>query len=293
MFDDSREAIRRAVSREVKEFGEAFDALREECPALGHFSSAEELLAFLGGRDAGAVAEKNAALHALICRAQAADALGERAKTLLLAAMWPGLDHSYFRVLSQLEGTEDPFAEVYWAFLEEVQGWNPGKRDFVALNLQRNTERRVRNAVRRERKYQAACGHLREVGRRLGTHRLWAAAGSGWEDRPDEGVKADAEALLAELVGRDVISIEESLLIVGHALYGRELRDIAAEQGVRYRALSKRYQRAVGKVRKALGRAEDFPQKVVSPENRNCPFLSRKDRGPAAENGPGPEGDDR
>ena len=89
-------------------------------------------------------------------------------------------------------------------------------------------------------------------------------------------MRAEAEAVLAALVDREVISPEERLLIVGHALHGRELKDIAREQGMRYRAASKRYQRAVAKVRRALTGAEIFLENLVSPGTGSRPFLLRE-----------------
>ncbi len=256
MLRDSREAVRRGVFSEIESeaFREAFGHLRRQAEALHGFASAGKLIEFLHSPSPGESERKNPVLHALICAAQSPEDPGRNARTLLLAAMWPALEHSFFRLLAMLSNTGDPFAEVYWAFLEEVQHWNPAKSSRVAANLQRNTEKRVRRAVREEQEHKATCRRLGE----LGTYR---PAPRGEEGALSDDDRQEAAGVLASLVDQDVISLEESLLLVGHALYGRELSQMAAEQKLSREAVWKRYQRAARKVRGALRRSKVFLKK--------------------------------
>jgi RNA polymerase sigma-70 factor (ECF subfamily) len=261
---DSREEIRRAVFGEIesKVFGASFERLRTSAPALKGFASPADLRAFLRAPDPARFEEKDAALHALVCAAQAGGRLAGAAKTLLFAAMWPALEHSLLRLFSILSGTEDPFAEVYWAFLEEVRLWNPDKRDRVAANLQRNTEKRVRRAVGRECRHRAFRLEAMEAVQGLGPGGLRAVAESERGEVRTEADRTEAEAFLGGLVDRELITLEERLLLIGHALYGRTLKDLAVEHGISHDAARKRYQRAMKRVCEALGRPEFFSRKA-------------------------------
>ncbi len=228
--------------------------MKGKAEALDRFRSVEELIAFLRSSDPEVSEEKNPILHALICRAQSLEEAGRDARTLLLAAMWPALEHSFFRLLPMLSNTGDPFAEVYWAFLEEVQHWNLGKRSRIAANLQRNTEKRARRSIIEDQKHKAAC-------RRLGEFGATRPALEGKGDALSDDDKQEAADILASLVDQDVISLEENLLLIGHALYGRELSQMADEQKLSREAVWKRYQRAARKVRGALRRNKAFLKK--------------------------------
>ena len=256
MFSGSREEIRRAVFGEIEEegFQPAFEMVREGAPPLGRFGSAAELVAFLHQADASAFDKKDAVLHALIAAANAAGGAGGAARLLVLAAMWPALVNSFFRLFQLLSGEPDPFAEVYWAFLEEVRSWRPDKRDRVAANLQRNTEKRVRAAVRLEQRYQAARDDAATAAQSVGPGGLVALAALREGKSRSEADLAEAEDALAELAARGVITEAQRSLIVRHALDGEPLKSIADGMVVSHRAMVMRYGRAAEKVRKALGR---------------------------------------
>ncbi|MHC5058369.1 MAG: hypothetical protein ACYTKD_27240 [Planctomycetota bacterium] len=254
MFSGSREEVRRAVFGEVDEegFQPAFELIRESAPPLCRFASPADLVTFLHRADASAFEEKDAVLHALISAANAAGGAGGGARLLLLAAMWPALDNSFFRLFPLLSGEQDPFAEVYWAFLEEVRNWKPEKRDRVAANLQRNTEKRVRTAVRLERRYQAARQDAATAAASAGPQGLLVLATLREGTRRTEADRAEAEEALAELTSREVITESQRRLIVRHALDGEPLKSIAGGTAASHRAVIMRYERAVEKVRNAL-----------------------------------------
>ena len=260
MQRDSRAEIRRAVFSEIEGegFREKFERIRGESSALQRFTSSAELLAFLRDADPSQFDQNDAILYALLRSALSEDETGKAAKVLLLAVIWPALEHVYSRLLPRLRNAADPFSEVYWAFLEEIRLWNLAKRDYMAIELARRTEKRVHRALRREERYQAACREMLEAARAVGPDGFRAVDVSYRKGRLSEHDRAEVKALLAEFVDREVISLEESLLIAGHALYGRRLKDLAAEKGIGYRTVSKRYQRAAKKVREALQQNLDF-----------------------------------
>ena len=267
MQRDSRAEIRRAVFAETEGegFREQFARIRGGSSALRRFASAAELLAFLRDADPSKYDENDAILYALLRSAQSEGRAGNGAKVLLVTAMWPAVEHAYFRLLPRLRDAADPFSEVYWAFLEEVGSWNPETRSYVAVQLARRTERRVRRTVRLEEQYQAFCREMREAAHAAGPDGLRAARVGRRKFSLSKRDKLEAKSVLDGLVDRGAITLGESLLIAGHALYDRKLKDLAAESGDGYRTVSKRYQRAVRKVWKALRGTCTFPGKSLSP----------------------------
>ena len=104
MPQDSRAEIRRAVFAEIGGggFREQFKRIRGGSPALRRPASAAELLAFLRDADPSKYDDNDAILYALLRSAQSEDRAGKGAKVLLVAAMWPAVEHAYFRVLPRL-----------------------------------------------------------------------------------------------------------------------------------------------------------------------------------------------
>ena len=175
---DSRGEVRRAVFAEIKETEtkEAFGELKQKHEPLRCHETVQDLLGLLNGPSNEAIKEKNEVLHALIVAANTPGVLAAKAKLLLLAGLWNALDGSFFRLRPFLHGTDDPFAEVYWAFLEELKRWDPNERDYVAFRLQQRVERRVRRAVSRTRRAESARQQAIDTAIPIGSNGLVALA---------------------------------------------------------------------------------------------------------------------
>lgn len=216
-------------------FQRGFDAIRLSHAALTPYRDPAAALDALHCNTGNAV-KKNRILAALIQAAQANDPTADTALTVLLLALWPGLDairrRSIWRKLGALdEITSDVLART----IEAVRRLDLGRVNRVAATVLLNVERdmiRARN---------------REIAR--------ANLSSGTE--PDEltaddiGPQPLAEDAafpndLHKLLGAD------ALLVIRVAIEGYSQIEAGAELGLTEAAARKRYQRALRKLREAL-----------------------------------------
>lgn len=250
--------VREAVFAEVETtaFQKQFERLQRLEPSLARYGGAMEVLAVLHDTESPNYEANDAILLALIRAAQAPVPCRRAACALLLAALMPAMTRIRKRIGALVPPDQDSFAEVYWAFLQEVAGWNPRKTNKVALNLRMNTEKRVRRRLQDETAVRSAASAAQEwldeveITARL-AHR--AAKEEPFED----GDRQAMVEVVRTLVDEDVLLLEESLLVVGHAVYGRPLRELAEEQHLNYKAACRRYERAVQRIRARLGQSRD------------------------------------
>lgn len=242
---------------EEAEFGKLFQDLRTSIVELNPYSAPADLLASLKSSNPNHE-EKDSCLYGLITAVRRRDHIGTAALTLLVITMWPALIliASRFRYLLRESG--DPLAEVYWAFLQELNSSTYNRRWKVAANLYRNTAKRTIGSLRIEWRYQEVLYGLER----------WA--NEYIEDAPDllkrisvslAGLSDDDREVLAELIQdlakAKIITEEESLLLVGHAIYSTPLKDLATQYGIGYDSIRQRYSRLKTKLRKHFG----LPQK--------------------------------
>ncbi len=165
--------------------------------------------------------------------------------------MWPALILIANRFRYLLREASDPLAEVYWAFLQELNSPTYNRRWKIAANLSRNTAKRTIGSLRSEWRYQDV---LRGLER-------WA--NEYVDDAPDllkrisgslPELSDDDREVLAEIVqdlaNAKIISVEEALLLVGHAIYSTPLKDIASQHGIRHDAIRQRYSRLKAKLKR-------------------------------------------
>ena len=122
-------------------FQRSFDAIRRTQAALAPFRDPAALLDGLH-RTTGDPARKNLILAALVGAAQGDGPTSDCALTLLLLALWPGLDAIRRRSLWRRLGTADEIAsDVLARTTEAVRGLDLGRVNWIAATVLRNVER--------------------------------------------------------------------------------------------------------------------------------------------------------
>lgn len=242
----SKERIREQLDHEIAsaEFASRYQAIRDAAPHLKRFSRPADLLRVLWDPGDKDYAAKDACIHALLSVFHTRPELKAPAFRLLLLALWPALEHLYYRLLPVNDWAEDFFSEIYWAFLAEIEGWKLRKADKLAANLVLNTRKRV-----------FAAAGLNE-GKRSESEAPPAPSPRSWRSpkweplarpRPPQLAKA-----LQDLIARGVLREDDCLFVVRHAVYEIPLRKLAEEQGRPYTAVKKRFYRLIVKLREHL-----------------------------------------
>lgn len=122
-------------------FQRSFDAVRLAQAALIPFRDPAALLDGLH-RTTGDPARKNVILSALVKAAQGDGPESDCALTLLLLALWPGLDAIRRRSLWRRLGTADEVAsDVLARTTEALRGLDLGRVNWIAATVLRNVER--------------------------------------------------------------------------------------------------------------------------------------------------------
>lgn len=281
----TKEGVYKRLSAQARseEFKRQFQSLRLREPVLRPHESAELLIGSMRGKGARNFNGNDAILHALISVIQSEPALRGCGLTLISIAMWPALEHSYYKLLRLSEYIPDLLSEIHWRFMAEVVGYNLAKRSKVAINLQLNLEKRVRESLDEEIRYQDFIGAysfleadldqtletIEDSSRdRLDRINEWVESIPAKELRrcarvaqaptrplnPDEEGMAEAVARLTEA---GLLSQDEARLITDHAVRGIELAEIARERGASSGVMRIRYHRAKAKLRPFLAGGSD------------------------------------
>ena len=213
-------------------FQRRFEALQAEAPGLARFSDPADLFDRLHAPGGDGIA-RNAVLRALV----GARSGHEAAVTLLLLALWPGLDAVHRRLASRFRHDPDQLtSEIAGRLVQGILGLDLTRVTWVAATLIRNVERDIRRSLRRDGLAQSGCVALAEP------------------DRPPsalglpQGLDADVAAgilidRLHPLLGAD------APLIVAVAVQGARQHEAAGRFGCTLEAARKRYQRALARLR--------------------------------------------
>lgn len=263
-----KEEVHRRLSLEARsqEFQEAYLLLLDGQPALRSHRSPESLLGMLHEKGCS-YAEKDRALHALIAAAQNEPDLRTACLTLLALALWPAIEHSYYKLLPLSSHVADLMAELHWRLIAEVLRFDIAKTSRVAINLQLNVEKAVRRVVDDEascqemgRVYAYLQADLNQVlddpcRERAAKLREWSALipeaaaqlclHTTRRDRKPRGLSGPDQEVLAKaldkLVAAGVVSEFDHRLIEEHAIRGVELQEIARQMGLSSEGLRARY----------------------------------------------------
>ena len=219
-------------------FQRNFDAVRRTTETVLRFRDPAALLDALH-RGPGGPDQKNLILASLVRAAQADGHAADCALTLMLLALWPGLDAIRRRCIWSKVGTADEVAsDILGRTTEAVRGLNLQRVNWIAATVLRNVERDLMRARQRE------AGRQRL---RSNTEPDELAAGD------DSGVSAISEAQLLRdlrlLIGAD------SSLVIRVAVEGFSQAEVAIELGLSEAATRKRYQRATRRLRVFLADA--------------------------------------
>ncbi|MHB1101692.1 MAG: RNA polymerase sigma factor [Devosia sp.] len=216
-------------------FQRSFDAVRLTQAALTPFRDPAALLDGLH-RTSGDPVRKNLMLSALVEAAQGDGPASDCGLTLLLLALWPGIDAIRRRSIWRRIGTADEVAsDVLARTTEAVRSLDMGRVNWIAATVLRNVERDMIRARQRD----AAREHL--------------ASGANPDEVADSGDSGIGAAGYARLNGavRELLG-DDALLVIRVAIEGFSQAEVAVELGLTEAAARKRYQRAMRRLHDAL-----------------------------------------
>ncbi|MCC4243740.1 RNA polymerase sigma factor [Stappia indica] len=220
-------------------FQRSFDAVRREQAALAAFRDPAALLDGLH-RTPGDQAQKNLILAALVRAAQGDGPTSDSTLTMLLLALWPGLDAIRRRSLWRRLGTADEVAsDVLARTTEAIRGLDLGRVNWIAATVLRNVERDMIRVRQRDQ----AREHLASI-----------ADPDEVADSGDSGIGTTGYARLNGAV-RKLLG-DDALLVIRVAIEGFSQAEVAVELGLTEAAARKRYQRAMRRLHDAL---EEIP----------------------------------
>jgi RNA polymerase sigma-70 factor (ECF subfamily) len=219
-------------------FQHDFHAIRHDHPALSRFHDSAGLLDALHHGVASAD-EKNQLLKALIEAAQADGTAADCALTLMLLALWPGLDAAYRRSRWRGAGLGDELSsEVLARATEAIRCLDLTRVNRIAATILRNVERDLIRARRREVAVQKL--HVEFDSSDV-------AAGPVASEPQASPARLHLEML--RIVGAD------ASLVIRVAVDGASQVEAASELGLTAAAARKRYQRALRRARETLSEA--------------------------------------
>ena len=216
-------------------FQHTFDELRRSSEPLAHLADPAAVLDTLHV-GCNAPADKNRLLAALVGAAQSGGAASDCALTLMLLALWPGLDAVRRRSIWRRIGSGDEVAsEILARASEAIRGLDLQRVNWIAATILRNIERDLIRTRQREDRQQSLRSEIDP------------------DDIPIHGGVSQATASPA-LLHRDLVRIvgTDADLVIRVAIDGLSQSEVATELGLSEAATRKRYQRATRRLRDVL-----------------------------------------
>lgn len=213
-------------------FQRGFATVRTSDPELARFADPAALLDHLHRSDASSD-KKNTILAGLIESAKSDDRAGDCALTLMLLALWPGLDGVFRRSRARHLGQVDELAsEILARATTEIRGLDLTRVNWVAATILKNVERDVLRA------------HNRETSRQSVQDEFDTDLHSGIFEFSDP--ELDPEHLLAELTR--LIGVDADL-VLRVVIDGYTQAEAGQQLGLSEPAARKRFQRALKRLR--------------------------------------------
>lgn len=216
-------------------FQRSFDAIRGAEHHIALFPDPIAVLDTLHGR-AGSPDQKNLILAALVRAAQSNGSASDCATTVMLLALWPGLDAVRHRSIWRKIGAPDEIAsDILARTTEAIRGLDLQRVTRVAATVLRNVERDMIRARQREAYFQNLVNDIEP------------------EDVTGEPVGQDPVLSHAQLQN-DIQRLvgADAALVTRVAIEGFAQAEVAIELGLSGAAARKRYQRATQKLREAF-----------------------------------------
>lgn len=217
------------------QFQRSFDALRQAHAVLTPFRDPVALLDGLH-RTRDASDDKNLILRALVEAAQSGGAMSDCALTVMLLALWPGLDAIRHRSIRRRLGSpEEVASDLLARAAVAIRSLRLDHVTWIAATVLRNVERDMIRAHRKQ------------------AERAFLTSITDPDDLPADraGGQQAAEAAALEDELRRMLGIA-ALLVIRVAIEGYSQAEVAAELGLTPDAARKRYQRAMRRLRAAF-----------------------------------------
>ncbi len=260
MSRTSKEEIRHAIFKEVqsKELDQMFQGIQTESASLALFSDVGDFIRFMQDDGDGCWDIKDGALFDLIVAARFSRTTGQAAQTILAASLWLGLDRMSKLVEPAPDSIQDSFSELYYAALRIIHSWNMEKKDKIAVNILLGAKKQVIRLYESIRKRETES--LDSSDNREDVSDVFVYQDDFADEKTVESVfeEKNCEDLLVPMVAANVISSQESMLIVLHDIHDYELAEIAEAWGVNYKTLCRKYERALDKLRRHFPNKKDF-----------------------------------
>lgn len=216
-------------------FQRSFDSIRRTQGLLTEFRDPTALLDRLhhGSSDAE---RKNEILTALIRSAQGGGAASDSAVTVLLLALWPGLDAVRRRLVHRkMASCREITAELLLRTTEAIRSVDLSRVRWIAATILRNVERDTLRVQAGEAWRQSLISKV--------------DAYDVADSRPVDGTQEFEAVLqtdLSQMIGPD------ALLVIRVVIEGFTQAEAAAQLGIPVEAARKRYQRAIHRLRDAI-----------------------------------------
>lgn len=221
-----------AQSSSTLNFQRGFTAIKSAFPALSQFADPTALLEHLH-RGSATSLQKNLVLQDLVTAAKANSRSGDSALTLMLLALWPGLDGVFRRSRARRLGDTDEIAsEILARATTAIRGLDLTRVNWIAATILKNVERDVLRA------------HNRETSRQSVQDPFDVDLHGGIFEVADP--ELEPEQLLAELTRLIGVDAELVLRVV---IDGYTQAEAGKQMGLSEPAARKRFQRALKRVR--------------------------------------------
>jgi RNA polymerase sigma-70 factor (ECF subfamily) len=216
-------------------FQRSFDAIRRAGNPIAQFRDPAAVLDALH-RGSGGSDQKNLVLTALVRAAQEDGLAADTALTLMLLALWPGLDAIQRRSVWRKIGSPDEVvSDILARTTEAIRGLDLRRVAWIAVTVLRNVERDMIRARQREIRRQNVISD---------TDPDEVAGDDDAQEPPVSHKRLHGD--MRRLIGAD------ATLVIRVAVEGFSQAEVAVELGLSEAAARKRYQRATRKLRDVL-----------------------------------------
>jgi RNA polymerase sigma-70 factor (ECF subfamily) len=233
-------------------FSRVFAMMHDQHPALARFTDVGALLDHLH-RGPASADEKNDIFAALISVAQSGSEGSDVAATVLLLALWPGLDGVFHRLSHRVEMVDELPSLVLDHAVEQVHRLDLQSVHRIAATVLMNIERDVTRGDLKERRRRNLAVEL---------------------DPDLIGDNGPEPCGTAGLLARDVVrhAGEDGRLVVRVAIEGLSQAEVATEIGISEPATRKRYQRTAHRLRAVFseGMSRSVPPGGFSPSSAHA-----------------------